>query len=526
MKLHQKIPFIEIDSIPDLIKDFLSGNLKGAEATAPLLHNYEAKIRQKQTSYADESRKVLATVLEKQMENLSGSQSANMVLMKENTTFTVTTGHQLNLFTGPVFFVYKILQTIKTASYLKDHFPELNFVPVFWMATEDHDFEEINFFRTMDQHYFFKAASGGAVGRIKVQDTAFISQFESEFKDSVFGTELILMLKESYQPGKTLAEATRILVNRLFADYGLLILDGDDPALKKLMIPRFEEELFQQKLFQESKCQVEFLTEKYGKVQVNPREINLFYLTATRNRIEATVGGFRIVDTDIQFSVQEMREELYRFPEKFSPNALLRPVYQEAVLPNLAYIGGNAEIMYWLELKDYFTAVELPCPVLVPRNSMLFLSQKTLTKISKRNLSVKDFFMDFNQVTAALLMENNAILELLNRKERALTESFDDIKNIAGKTDQSFGNLVQAEEARQLKSYRRMKKRLLRAERIKHYEMLEQLHQLYLQVHPGQTWQERKWNFSVFYADEGHAWLDTCLREMDVSRSELIVMKF
>src|SRR5690606_25530209 len=175
---------------------------------------------------------ILCEVLQAQnAQSDSSLQNQHLDLLREETTFTVTTGHQLNLFTGPVFFIYKILQTIKTATYLKSQFSEYNFVPVFWMATEDHDLEEISFFNSEKQRYDLSAPSGGAVGRIVLEDVSFIDRFEQEFKDTVFGTELILMMKEAYVPGRTLAVATRTLVNRLFAEYGLLIIDGDDSRL-------------------------------------------------------------------------------------------------------------------------------------------------------------------------------------------------------------------------------------------------------------------------------------------------------
>ncbi|HAI79643.1 MAG TPA: bacillithiol biosynthesis cysteine-adding enzyme BshC, partial [Chryseobacterium sp.] len=261
-----------------------------------------------------------------------------------------------------------------------------------------------------------------------------------------------------------------------------------------------------------------------GKVQVNPREINLFYLTETRNRIECNGEKFQIVDTDSTFSKEELLGELEKHPEKFSPNALMRPVYQETVLPNLAYIGGNAEIMYWLELKDYYGKTNLAFPVLIPRVSLLFVSEKNLEKVKKFGLEINDFFKNFAAVTKDILLQDNEILKLLNEEESLVNQRFDEISAKASLTEKSFGSLVNAEKTRQLKSFARMKKRLLRAEKIKQNEKLERLEQLFLQIHPGKNWQERVFNFSVFYADLGHEWLQNCYQEIDVYRSELIIL--
>lgn len=520
------IPFTDIESIPLLIKDFLQQKIPGFEELIFSTDHITQQIRQKGNAFSNQQRKVLVEVLKQQYGDLrcSDRQSRNIEALLDSNTFTITTGHQLNLFSGPVFFIYKILQTIKTAALLSEKFPQHKMVPVFWMATEDHDFEEINHFSTENFYYETKAKSGGAVGKIVLQDDFFISEFEQEFKDSVFGTELILMMKRSYRKGNSLTTATKSLVQELFAAYGLIVIDGDDAALKAEMKSVFRAELLHHELKESTKETVEFLQKVYGKVQVNPRDTNLFYLSETRNRIAFDRGQYHIVDTKRVFSEQEILAELDQHPEKFSPNALMRPVYQETVLPNLAYIGGNAEVMYWLELKRYFEKRELPFPVLIPRNSLLFISEKNIEKAEKIGLRIHDFFRNFATVSREMLMTDNKILQLLNEQEQQLKSQFDQLAAQSQKTDKSFGHLVNAEQRRQLNSFQRMKKRLLRAEKIKQHEKLERLENLFLAIHPGNSWQERVYNFSVFYSLLGHDWLRYCYHEMDVEKSELIIL--
>lgn len=526
MKTINKISFNDIESIPQLVKDFLEQKIEGFENTTFSVEHFRQQIQVKKDSFTSEKREILFDVLSSQLADLhlTSKQKENLEYLKLPDTFTITTGHQLNLFSGPVFFVYKILQTIKTCTYLKEYFPDFNFVPVYWMASEDHDFAEINHFKTENNYYESNEKSGGPVGRIEISDTYFISEFEKEFKDSVFGTELILMMKEAYKTGNTLTQAIRILVNRLFSEFGLLILDGESKELKNQMKSIFKDELLDFSLQKASKEKVDFLTDKYGKVQVNPREINLFYLSETRDRIDWNGQKYNIVDRNIQFTKEELLTELEYHPEKFSPNALMRPVYQENILPNLAYIGGNAEIMYWLELKDYFSKINVPFPILIPRNSMLFLKEKTLGKIKKLDLKIEDFFQNFTVLTNQKILEDNAILKVLDNKENLLISNFSELRTLAETTEKSFGNMVKAEEVRQLKSFKRMKKRLLHAEKIKQNELLERLENLFLDVHPAKTWQERVYNFSVFFSDYGYSWLENCLEEMVVQDSKLIIV--
>ncbi|WP_439480212.1 bacillithiol biosynthesis cysteine-adding enzyme BshC [Chryseobacterium aquaticum] len=526
MKTINKIAFKNIESIPQLVKDFLNQKIEGFEDKTFSFDNFAQQIHQKQNSFGNYQREIISKAFTDQLSHLelSSKQKENIESLKSQNTFTITTGHQLNLFSGSAFFVYKILQTIKTCTHLKEKFPNFNFVPVYWMASEDHDFAEINHFKTENNYYEINEKSGGAVGRIKINDTFFISEFKKEFKDSIFGTELILMLKEAYKVGNTLTQAIQILVNRLFSEFGLLILDGDSKELKNQAKEIFKDELLHFSLNKQSKEKVDFLTKKYGKVQVNPREINLFYLSETRDRIDFDGENYLIVDTDKKFTEEKILAELENYPEKFSPNALMRPVYQEKVLPNLAYIGGNAEIMYWLELKDYFSEINIPFPILIPRNSMLFIKEKTLGKIKKLDLKIEDFFQNFTKITNAKILENNFILKSLDEKENLLINNFSELKKLAETTEKSFGNMVKAEEVRQLKSFKRMKKRLLHAEKIKQKELLERLEMLFLNVHPAKTWQERIFNFSVFFADFGYSWLQSCLEEMEVGQSKLIIV--
>lgn len=508
-----------------MIKDFL-GNPSAVDKSSLFgISQFQNRINEKRGAFSLEKRLVLHQVLQSQLSHLvlSEKQQKNLESLKTENTFTITTGHQLNLFTGPVFFIYKILQTIKTAEYLKSQFPDCQFVPMFWLASEDHDFQEINHFRTEQNFYELNENFGGAVGRIKVEQPSFIKDFEDEFKDTVFGTELVRWMKEAYAKGNTLAEATKILVNYLFADYGLLMIDGDNHLLKSEMVPVFKDELLHESLKKTTEKEVQFLTERYGKVQVNPRDINLFYLSETRNRIERKGEDFVVLDTSFKFTRDEIVEELENHPERFSPNALMRPVYQETILPNLAYIGGNAEIMYWLELKNYFKEIELPFPILIPRNSILFIKEKSLKKIEKLGLSIENLFQGLAQVIQSKLVDNHAINQLIEDNRTILKDNFENLKQQAFLTDQSFRNLVEAEETRQLKSFDRMQKRLLRAEKIKQRETVERIENLFLDVHPGGNWQERVYNFSVFYAENGGAWLDYCYQNLDVENSELII---
>ena len=194
------------------------------------------------------NRELLVNQLEIQNRNLKLTDTTlnNISILKDENTFTVTTGHQLNYFTGPLYYIYKTASIIKLCSELKLEFPKNNFVPVFWMATEDHDFEEINHFRFKDEMFSWETSQRGAVGRMNIDN---IKSIYEDLFSKLGGGKRANYLKElfsdTYLKHDNLAEATRFLVNELFGSHGLVIIDGDDKELKKTMIPAFKQELTQ-----------------------------------------------------------------------------------------------------------------------------------------------------------------------------------------------------------------------------------------------------------------------------------------
>lgn len=509
MKLLAQLPFQNLSQTPQIVRDFLSGNLSGYDAQRFVAENVRQAAKARTQQFSEEKRQNLVEILLRQMVNPSPAQRESLRLLSEKNSVTVTTGHQLNLFSGPVFFFYKIIQTIATAQELSGQHPGYHFLPVFWMATEDHDLEEIEFFRTRENRYSIREKSGPAVGRIQLSDLSFIENFARDFSGYPFAEELVSLMKQAYRAGSTLAEATRAFVQHFFGEEGLLVIDGDDPALKKQMTEIFQEELQNSELQRHTAEMVGEFLKKYGKVQVNPRDVNLFYLDKNRHRIDRG-QKFYLQSSLKTFSSEEMLAEVTNHPEKFSPNALLRPVYQETVLPNILYIGGNAEIAYWLELKAYFTFLQLPYPILLPRQSLIWLTPKQNKKLEKLGLTPEEIVLNPKNTADARLMQESSLSPTLAGLEKQLQNSYLQLKNQAAETDVTFGNLVQAEARRMEKSFHRMAHRLMKAERKKHADKINRILGLAEEINPNGAWQERVWNFSVFYAEYGPAWLRGC----------------
>lgn len=332
----------------------------------PKLENFEDQILEKKNNFDNTKRETLVAVLQKQYLNVETSvlTQQNIEALNNSNTFTVTTGHQLNLFSGPLYFLYKIISTINLTTELKAKYPTYNFVPVYWMATEDHDFEEINYFNFKGKKFRLNKESTGPVGRLSTDGLAdFLDVYKLELGSSTNSETLKKLFENAYVSHSNLADATRFLANALFSDYGLVILDADNTDLKRIFIPYVKEEL----LHQSSHKLVLETAEKLNEytIQVNPREINLFYIEDNlRERILFEDGKYKVNHTKIEFSESEILTLLENHPEKFSPNVILRPLYQEVILPNLCYIGGGGEIAYWLELKSFFESAQVTVPML------------------------------------------------------------------------------------------------------------------------------------------------------------------
>ena len=489
-----------------LIVDYLAEKteLKSLYNRFPTLENFKSQLEEKAQNYPLENRKSLVSALENQYKGfqISAATTTNISLLSNSKTFTITTGHQLNLFTGPLYFLYKIVSTITLCDTLKKEYPIYDFVPIYWMATEDHDFEEINHFNFKNAKINWNKESHGPVGRFSTEGLAAVLEvFTSELGIGVNASYLNELFENSYLKHNNLADATRFLANQLFGDKGLVILDGDDKTLKHLFIPFVKNELTNKTSFKKVTETNSLLQTNY-EIQVNPREINLFYIEDNlRQRILFENNQFKVNNTKLAFSEKEILELVENHPEKFSPNVILRPLYEEIVLPNLCYIGGAGEISYWLQLQSVFEANTVTFPILLVRNSVLLVTEKQLKKADKLNLSWADLFSNQQELFTEKTKEFSKFnLDFSEQKEK-LKQQFEKLLLIANETDKSFIGAVKAQQTKQIKGLENLEKRLLKAEKRVHAEKLEQVILLQNELFPNQGLQERKVNFSEFYLD-------------------------
>lgn len=482
----------------ETIKPFY-GNFSKIEA-------FDKQIEIKRKSVKNTTRIDLVNVLKEQYKNIKVTNKTTKhidLLLKEN-TFTITTGHQLNLFTGPLYFLYKIINTINLCEELSKKYPNEHFVPVYWMATEDHDFEEINYFNFKQKKIKWSSKQTGAVGKFSTDGLEMVFDlFSRQLNSSKNANELRELFRKGYLENDNLSDATRFIANELFGKYGLVIIDADNKCLKKQLIPFVEKELLEQTSFKQVSKTIIDLQKNYN-IQVNPREINLFYIEeGVRERILFQDGIYIINNSELSFTKEEIIKELYEFPEKFSPNVIMRPLYQEIILPNLCYIGGGGELAYWLQLKKYFEKVEVSFPILLLRNSILVIPQKESEKRKKLSISYEDLFLDKDTLLSKKIIENTKQKVDFSKQKQFLQEQFNSLRILASQTDKSFIGAVNAQEKKQLNGLDNLEKRWVRAEKKNQQYWVDSILELKNTLFPNDSLEERQRNFSEYYLEYG-----------------------
>ncbi len=525
-----RIPYRQTGAFSRIVVDYIdqTDTLKPFYAHTPSLQGIHKAIAGRKQFPGH--RELLVQELKKQYEGVAVhpkvSDHINALLSPD--TFTITTAHQNNIFTGPLYFIYKIIHAIKLADTLNRSMPDYRFVPVYYIGSEDADLDELNHIRLNGEKLTWNTKQKGAVGRMKLdkQVTALISQMEGQLGILPFGKEIINLIRESYQEGTTLQDATFRFVHALFSEFGLLVLLPDNAALKGTMIPVFREELLQQPAAAFIEKSAAALNEADYKVQASAREINLFYLKDDiRNRIEKKGEQYQVVDTNLRFSQEEMLTELDTHPDRFSPNVILRGLYEETILPNIAFIGGGGETAYWLQLKGLFEYYKVPFPVLVLRNSFLLLEKKWQETILKTGFTIEDFFQSGEVLLNRLVKIGSPEKVVLNGSLTAIEKLYESVKSQAGAVDQTLEQHVEALKTKTIFRLKELEKKMLRAEKRKYSDQQRQIASVRTTLFPGNGLQERSENISYFYAKWGRDFLRKLYEESLTLEQEFVILQ-
>ncbi len=495
----QYLPLSATGQFSKFFLDYITRNesLSPFYGQFPVPEAFGTQLKQKQ-DFPAEHRQTLVHVLEKQYANIASKPSLSV--LADARTFTVTTGHQLNIFTGPLYVIYKMVTTINLAKRLKQAYPDYNFVPVYWMASEDHDFEEINHFQLFGRKHVWQTEQRGAVGRMNPKELKTL--FEQI-------PEKLSLFEQAYLNHDTLADAVRYYVNELFGAEGLVCLDADDPDLKRLFAPVIIDELTNRNSSRLVKQSTEQLAKQGYDAIISPRDINLFYLTdGVRERIEhvsddgGTNGHYTVLNTKWAFSESDLLAQVEQHPERFSPNVVLRPLYQETILPNLAYIGGPSEVPYWMQLKTVFDQYETPFPLLMPRNFALYVPRVSAKRLFKLGMTMNEWFLDETRLKHRYVEHHARHALRFDKENKAMNQTLDAMLHKATMVDPTLERAVLAETKRFANAVERLQKKMRRAEERNQEVGVRQLLTVKQELFPNDGLQERVENFLTFYLND------------------------
>ncbi|MBS1620244.1 MAG: bacillithiol biosynthesis cysteine-adding enzyme BshC [Bacteroidetes bacterium] len=501
--------------------------LKSFFVHPPSLQGIQKAIEARKRHKVD--RETLVRHLKSQYQSVSSAKAVheNIEALLSADTFTVTTAHQPNIFTGPLYFIYKILHAIRLSEHLKKLMPEYRFIPVYYMGSEDADLDELGHIHLDGQKIEWNTKQTGAVGRMKI-DKEFIqiiSRIVGCLSVLPFGEEILSLVKKAYRENVSVQDATFYFVNELFAEYGLIVLVADDASLKKPMTGVFEDDLMNQKPSRIVEGTAKELQAAGYKVQAHPREINLFYLKDNlRERIVEKNSQFAIHNSQLQFSKEQMLEELEKHPERFSPNVILRGLFQETILPNLVFIGGGGELAYWLQLKDLFQQYSVPFPVLLLRNSFLVVEKKWQDKIQKLGFTSEDIFSKEEELLNRLVKREIINDVGLNGTYTETGQIYDSVKKQATAIDKTLSAHVDALKTQALHRLHELEKKIFRSAKRKFTDQQRMIESVKGKLFPLDSLQERQDNFLSYYAKWGKDFLKELYKNSLTTEQEFVVL--
>lgn len=450
------------------------------------------------------TRPQLVEAIRDQYKNLPVSISLenNLKKLKNDNCFTVCCAHQPCIMGGPLYWLYKILNTISISQSLKTIFPEFDFVPVYYIGFEDHDFDEINHIYIFNKHVAWNHAAGTAVGKFDTEGLeSFILELIPLFSQNSFAENYFHKHLDFIKNNQKFTDYYNWFVNDLFGQFGLVTIQPDTRYFKQQIIPLLEKEIQQSFISTSCAHASKILNELGYDSQVNPREINLFYHDPSGRKriIKKSDTLFSLHDDSKSWTIETLLADINNTPEKFSPNVLFRPLLQESILPNVAFVGGGAELHYWMQLKSTFEFIGIPYPALIRRSSAFLLDQKLQAKIIKSQFDTLAFIHTEKQLQDEFIQRKQIENPVPNDLIPKISELLDHLNQHAAYLDQPTHTSISGEIHKILKSLDQIENKVAKYLKTKHTNELNQLLNIREQFYPSGKLQERTINFLPFY---------------------------
>jgi len=516
----------------DKVSDFFSGNFR--DPTAFILQTEKVQSR-------DLPRKQLAAVLKEQ--NLSygcGEQTiGNINLFTQEGTCAVVTGQQVGLFSGPLYTIFKAITAIKLAESLNQNNPGC-FVPIFWLASDDHDFAEINHITLLDKENRIKdipyqehsLSLKTPISRfvLTTEISNCLQQLNDLTRDSEFKPEILSQLGTAYQPGRSLVEAFAQWMTRLFKSYGLIFIDAAHPDLKDLGKDVFHTEIAQNS--PSTQCALEtsrkLEQKKYSpQIQLHEGILNLFLVEDERDSIQCRDDDYSIKGKPQTFKKHELLQLLQKQPHIFSPNVLLRPLYQDKLLPTVAYVGGLSEVAYFAQMKEVYNRFSLPMPIIYPRKSLTLIDKKVDRTLKTYSLEFQDLWRNTDAKINEIAKEKipRSLEKAIHTTASHLDKDFKDIRQETLAFEPALEKTVDLTMRKIHHHISLLEKKILKASKKQNTIMLQRIQLVKNSLYPNRHLQERVFNITPFLIKYGFTLVDRLYKAMDINHHDHQILK-
>ncbi len=532
-----QINFSDLPGQPNIFLDFLYEFEKVKDyyaADIRNIDNLENKFNEILENYSTE-RVIIQDIISGQYEDcqISPLTKSNLKFLGDSNTITLTTGQQVGIFTGPLYTIYKAITTIKLAEYLKLKYENFNFVPIFWLAGDDHDFEEVRSLNLIDAENNFKTvtysdgledeANRGSVGNLEFNENieTVIAEIEKILRPTEFTAELMNFIRSCYNPEQTFASSFKKMMMKFFDEYGLLIIDATDARIKELLKPVFLKEIGEFGLHTNSLVSLSAELEELYHAQVKVKPVNLFMnYDGGRHLIEPIDEEFRLKGKRKRFTKEELLDEIAQAPENFSPNVLLRPVCQDYLFPNAFYIGGPGEISYYAQLQPLYEFYSIPYPIVYPRSSATLLENNSNIVLNKFGLELNEVFVSNSNITnkiVEILDERNFHSLFENSLER-IDDIYSSLENELLEIDKTLSDVLEKNKQRTLQNFQALRDKVDKAQARRYENSVRQINKVKNLLYPNENLQERELNIIYFLNKYGMDFIKQLYSQLGINR--------
>ena len=437
----------------------------------------------------------------------------NIKALADENTYVVVGGQQAGLLTGPLYTVHKIISILQLAKE-KEASLGVRVVPVFWIAGEDHDIDEINHVfvtknkkikKTIFHDRLLKKASASESELSKEDCRKWIEEIFKTYPETNFTKDVLQFVEDALQNSRTYVDFFAHLIMKLFVDSGLILVDSHHPALRKLEVSFFKQILSRYQEVQMSLHKQQQLIREQGYkpiIETKSNAVHIFMqIDEERVLLEEENGQFVGKDGAYSFSYEELIAEMERSPERFSNNVVTRPLMQEYIFPTLAFIGGPGEIAYWSELQRVFHVFGFQVPPVIPRLTISYVERDISTDLHDLQLQESDLFVK----SIDMLREewlSNQIEEPIGERFIEATEKMIDIhtslRQFVTKIDPGLQKFAEKNE-RKIKEQIELLERMLKRNVEKKNEVeLNKFRRVQYALRPLGAPQERVWNICYY----------------------------